>query len=157
MACSHARAMRAEARNLDNLILRQSHVLFLKFHNEAIRQLATNAALAAATENLGAGQKILQRPQQKRTETPALRIGRLEKISFQDHDEKILGQVLRVGRGIAAAINESENWPPINLAKLREAGIDLASGAGHTALTDQLQRVVTKWVRAPGLSTAQSA
>jgi hypothetical protein len=44
----------ADTRNLDNLVLRQLHVLFLKFHNEAIRQLETNPALAAATESLGA-------------------------------------------------------------------------------------------------------
>ena len=43
-----------DIRNLDNLILRQLHVLFLNFHNEAIRQLETNPALAAATESLGA-------------------------------------------------------------------------------------------------------
>jgi hypothetical protein len=43
-----------DTRNLDNLILRQLHVLFLKFHNEAIRQLETNPALLAATESLGA-------------------------------------------------------------------------------------------------------
>jgi hypothetical protein len=41
-----------DTRNLDNLILRQLHVLFLKFHNEAIRQLETNPALAAATEGM---------------------------------------------------------------------------------------------------------
>ena len=44
----------ADRRNLDNLILRQLHVLFLKFHNVAIEQLATNRALAAATESFGA-------------------------------------------------------------------------------------------------------
>ena len=44
-----------DTRNLDNLILRQLHVLFLKFHNEAIRQLETNPALAAATESMEAG------------------------------------------------------------------------------------------------------
>ena len=42
-----------DTRNLDNLILRQLHVVFLKFHNEAIRQLQTNPALAAATESIG--------------------------------------------------------------------------------------------------------
>ena len=31
-----------DTRNLDNLILRQLHVVFLKFHNEAIRQLGSN-------------------------------------------------------------------------------------------------------------------
>jgi hypothetical protein len=44
-----------DTRNLDNLILRQLHVLFLKFHNEAIRQLETNPALAAAAESCGGG------------------------------------------------------------------------------------------------------
>ena len=34
-----------DTRNLDNLILRQLHVVFLKFHNEAVRQLETNPAL----------------------------------------------------------------------------------------------------------------
>ena len=73
----------------------------------------------------------------KRTETPALGIGRLEKVSFQDHEEKILRQVLRVRRGIAPAINEGENGPPINLAELRQPGIDLAPGARSIAVPDQ--------------------
>jgi hypothetical protein len=42
-----------DTRNLDNLLLRQLHVLFLKFHNAAIKQLETNEALDAATESLG--------------------------------------------------------------------------------------------------------
>jgi hypothetical protein len=46
----HGRVLIEDTRNLDNLILRQLHVVFLKFHNEAIRQLETNPALAAATE-----------------------------------------------------------------------------------------------------------
>ena len=33
-----------DTRNLDNLILRQLHVLFLKFHNEAIRQLSDSSS-----------------------------------------------------------------------------------------------------------------
>lgn len=44
-----------DTRNLDNLILRQLHVLFLKFHNEAIRQLETNPTLAAGSESMRAG------------------------------------------------------------------------------------------------------
>jgi hypothetical protein len=43
-----------DTRNLDNLILRQLHVLFLKFHNEAVRQLGTNPSLVALTDALGA-------------------------------------------------------------------------------------------------------
>ena len=37
----------ADRRDLDNLILRQLHVLFLKFHNEAVRQLQENPELEA--------------------------------------------------------------------------------------------------------------
>ena len=44
-----------DTRNLDNLLLRQLHVLFLRFHNEAIRQLQTNPALESAMDALGAG------------------------------------------------------------------------------------------------------
>jgi hypothetical protein len=36
-----------DTRNLDNLILRQLHVLFLKFHNEAIRQLSDPSSVLA--------------------------------------------------------------------------------------------------------------
>ena len=44
-----------DTRNLDNLILRQLHVLFLKFHNEAIRQLGSHPAKVTGVENLGPG------------------------------------------------------------------------------------------------------
>lgn len=39
-----------DRRNLDNLLLRQLHVLFLKFHNEAVRQLQVNPDLANAAD-----------------------------------------------------------------------------------------------------------
>ncbi len=39
-----------DRRNLDNLLLRQLHVLFLKFHNEAVRQVQENPDLAEATD-----------------------------------------------------------------------------------------------------------
>ena len=44
-----------DTRNLDNLILRQLHVVFLKFHNEAIKQLGAKPPLITGAENLGAG------------------------------------------------------------------------------------------------------
>jgi hypothetical protein len=44
-----------DTRNLDNLLLRQLHAVFLKFHNEAIRQLQTNPAMKRAAEFLGPG------------------------------------------------------------------------------------------------------
>jgi hypothetical protein len=43
-----------DKRNVDNLILRQLHVLFLKFHNEAIKQISSESALAGL-EELGSG------------------------------------------------------------------------------------------------------
>ena len=44
-----------DTRNLDNLILRQLHVVFLKFHNEAIKQLGSNPPTITGLENLGSG------------------------------------------------------------------------------------------------------
>lgn len=44
-----------DTRNVDNLLLRQLHVLFLKFHNEAIRQLQTNSELQSMADWLGPG------------------------------------------------------------------------------------------------------
>lgn len=44
-----------DTRNVDNLLLRQLHVLFLKFHNEAIRQLQTNPELQSMADWLGQG------------------------------------------------------------------------------------------------------
>jgi hypothetical protein len=44
-----------DTRNLDNLILRQLHVVFLKFHNEAIRQLGADPPTITGIESLGPG------------------------------------------------------------------------------------------------------
>jgi hypothetical protein len=44
-----------DTRNLDNLILRQLHVVFLKFHNEAVRQLDANYPAITGVESLGPG------------------------------------------------------------------------------------------------------
>jgi hypothetical protein len=44
-----------DRRNLDNLLLRQLHVLFLKFHNEAIRQLRTNSTFETMGDVLAGG------------------------------------------------------------------------------------------------------
>lgn len=44
-----------DTRNLDNLILRQLHVVFLKFHNEAIKQLGSNPPSISGIDNLGSG------------------------------------------------------------------------------------------------------
>ncbi len=44
-----------DTRNLDNLLLRQLHVVFLKFHNEAVRQLQTNGEMKEMADSLGGG------------------------------------------------------------------------------------------------------
>jgi Animal haem peroxidase len=44
-----------DTRNLDNLLLRQLHAVFLKFHNEAIRQLSPPTPALTGIENLGPG------------------------------------------------------------------------------------------------------
>jgi hypothetical protein len=62
-------------------------------------------------------QKILQRPQQKRSEATTTGIGQRKQIAFKHHKKKILGQILGVHDGVTAPTNESENWPPIDLAQ----------------------------------------
>lgn len=44
-----------DTRNLDNLILRQLHVVFLKFHNEAIKQLGSDPPALTGIDRLGPG------------------------------------------------------------------------------------------------------
>ena len=44
-----------DTRNLDNLILRQLHVVFLKFHNEAIKQLGSDPPAITGIDQLGTG------------------------------------------------------------------------------------------------------
>ena len=85
----------------------------------------------------GVNQKICQRLQEERPEPTAVRIGNLKKISFHDHDEKVLRQILGVGPGITEAIDKSEDRAPVNLAKLREAGIDFALRPGTSARANQ--------------------
>jgi hypothetical protein len=51
-----------DTRNLINLILRQLHVIFLKFHNEAIKQLSAKPPTIIGIENLDSG-TIFERAQ----------------------------------------------------------------------------------------------
>src|SRR3954468_17326974 len=103
-------------------------------------------------------QEIVQRSEQQRTEPAAIRIRRLKKIFVQDHYEEILGQVLGVVRGIAAAINEGENRVPINLAQLGQAGIDLATGTGRATLSNQAPASRNKVSESPrAFSTRRSS
>jgi hypothetical protein len=52
-----------DTRNLDNLILRQLHVVFLKFHNEAIRQLGSDSPAITGIDQLRPG-TLFERAQQ---------------------------------------------------------------------------------------------
>lgn len=51
-----------DRRDLDNLMLRQLHALFLKFHNEAVRQLCAKSPTVIGTESLGPA-RIFERAQ----------------------------------------------------------------------------------------------
>jgi Animal haem peroxidase len=44
-----------DTRDLDNLVLRQLHVVFLKFHNEAVKQLSANSSTIIGFEHLDDG------------------------------------------------------------------------------------------------------
>ena len=68
-------------------------------------------------------QEILERLEQEGTEPSAFRIGALQEVSLKHGEKKILGQILGIGRGIAAAADESENGPPIELAKLCQSRV----------------------------------
>lgn len=51
-----------DARDLDNLILRQLHAVFLKFHNEAVKQLSAKPPVIIGFEHLNSG-TIFERAQ----------------------------------------------------------------------------------------------
>jgi hypothetical protein len=46
---------KGDARNLDNLILRQLHVVFLKFHNQVVEELCGDASPVTGIESLDSG------------------------------------------------------------------------------------------------------
>ena len=68
----------------------------------------------------GIAQEVLQRPEHERTESSAIPIGTLKELAFKHRNEEILGQILCVRDGLALVIDEGENRPPINFAKLGE-------------------------------------
>ena len=68
---------------------------------------------------------------------PARRIGGLQNIAFQNHEEKILRQILRILGRIAPPIDECENGAPINLTELGQAFVAVAPRPGRAAHPDQ--------------------
>ena len=69
---------------------------------------------------LNVGQEIAKRGEQERTKSPACAIGAFQKVSVQNHDEKILCQILCIGNAESFTADEGKNGPPINAADLRE-------------------------------------
>jgi hypothetical protein len=83
---SHVAATASEDdRSVENVILMQMHVLFMKFHNEAIRQLSATPPLITGIENLGEGSLF----------TRARRLVRWHYQSLVHND--FLSQVIDVG------------------------------------------------------------
>src|SRR6185312_12240889 len=70
-------------------------------------------------------QKVLQRLKHQRTETPAIWIGALQKLTFKHHDKKILCQVLGVWRRMSQAANERKDRSPVYFAKFRQRRVHL--------------------------------
>lgn len=84
-------------------------------------------------------QEVLERLEQERAEPAPGGIGVLKPITFEHHDKKILGKVLRIGGGMTAPANEREDGTPIEPAKFREglarlliAGSEIGRGENET-------------------------
>jgi len=77
-------------------------------------------AFPRVTLCFGIPQEILQRLEYERTKPSAIPIGTLKELTFKHHNEKILREILCVGDRMALVVDESENRPPINFAKLGE-------------------------------------
>ena len=83
----------------------------------------------------GVVEKVLERLEQQRTETTAVRVCLLKPITFEHHDKEILREILGILGRITAPGDESKNRPPIDAAELgkRCAGVFLSGlrvGAG---------------------------
>ena len=68
----------------------------------------------------GVIEKVLERLEQQRTETPAVAVCILKPITSEYHHKEILREVLSVLGRITASADESKNRPPIDAAKLSE-------------------------------------
>jgi hypothetical protein len=68
-------------------------------------------------------EKILERSEQERAESTPARVSQFQKITFEDHDEEILREILCVADRIASPTNKGEDGPPVGAAKLGEGTI----------------------------------
>jgi hypothetical protein len=95
------------------------------------------SALSRTTLYPGIDQEILQRFDQQGTETAPRWVGGLQERALQDHEKKILRQILRILCGVATPINECENGAPIDLAELGQAFVGGAACTGSASVPDQ--------------------
>ena len=83
-------------------------------------ELHVAASLARVFLGDGIVQEILERLQEERAE-PAPRWVRVpEPITFEDHEKKILSEILGVFGGVAAPADEGEDGTPVKPAKFRK-------------------------------------
>src|SRR4030095_5483423 len=71
------------------------------------------------------GQKILERRQQIRTQTPPFLPDGFEILPLEKPRKKSLGEILCFSWFIAFASHEAVEWPPIGSAKLFQRGLSL--------------------------------
>lgn len=62
-------------------------------------------------------EKILERLKEKRSKPAAAGVGVPKSVTFQHHNEKILGQILRVFDGMTAPANKRKDWAPVKPAE----------------------------------------
>ena len=88
-------------------------------------ELDVATALAGVSLLGGIGQEVPERLEQKRSESSAGGVGVPEPITFQHHNEKILGEILRVLGGMAAPADEGKDGTPIEPAEFRQGLLGL--------------------------------
>ena len=88
-------------------------------------ELDIAAPLAGVPFLRGIVQEVPERLEQERPEPAAGGIGVLEPVTFQHHNEKILGEILRVLRGVTAPADERKDGTPIEPAEFRKGLVRL--------------------------------
>src|SRR5205807_1299798 len=81
-------------------------------------KLRAAAALARVLLLVGVVQKILERLEEERSKPAAAGIGVPKPVTFQHHNEKILGKVLGVFHGMTAPADERKDGAPVEPAEL---------------------------------------
>ena len=63
-------------------------------------------------------EEILHRLEHEGAEATAMLIGVLKPITLQNHDKKILSEILSFFSRVTVPANKREDWPPVKSAKL---------------------------------------